>query len=434
MPGTLTQTPQRGCSDAPTTLFQPAPRYATASETSSRHLIDSDVHGTRKRSRYDGYFDTPSSASHTLAADPWTDNSLDYSRSSNVRSPPPLANDRYELAGGTESMDKFVRQNGIYDDYDQLEKQRGMWSTAATPSCGLQDQFQSVGMQSTPNGTKPWMLNQIMSIVGGVAGKLIHFCAVPFRGFQAGGGQAYPFEANGEVAAKLGLQDDPFIDQSTGPIKLAPPGNYPEDDYGVLSIESLENERPRMSKRLRTGENWVMVDKDGAMESRPASPRLSERRVPNHARSPSQIPRPLSRAGASTPVPKRPSLIPVSRRSTLDRKALHGASKAPTTGTYSTPRCYSRQSYGSPVMFENKTDKNKSNSPLPAESQRLINKMRREKLEDDARMRRMSSQMNTLLREAREALGSKFEVEVEYMDDGANDGDSYSGQTDLYRR
>lgn len=32
-------------------------------------------------------------------------------------------------------------------------------------------------------------------------------------------------------------------------------------------------------------------------------------------------------------------------------------------------------------------------------------------MEDDARMRRMSSQMSAMLREAREALGSKVEIE-----------------------
>lgn len=412
MPGLFTPPPPNSHANSRPYLFAPGPQYATASETTSRQVTDSDGHETRKRSRFNGDLEPPSSTSHAFSADHWSD-SLGFSRSSNARSPPPLANDRYELAGGMEGTDRFSRQNGDYDDYFQLEKQRGMWSMAASTPSGPQQQLQMDGIPA-PNGARPWKLNQIMSLVGGVAGKLFQFCTVPFRGFQAGGGQAYAFEANGEVAAKLGLQDDPFIDQSTGPIQQPVPGNYPEDDYGVLSIESIDNERPRMSKRLRMGENWVVVDKDGGMASRPASPRLSERRVPNHARSPSQIPRPVSRAGMSTPVPKRPSLIPVSRRSTMDRRSLHAAPKT-TPKAYGSPRAYSRQGYSSPVMFENRA--NKPQSPLPPESQRLINKMRREELEDDARMRRMSSQMSAMLREAREALGSRFEVEDEYMED-----------------
>lgn len=84
-------------------------------------------------------------------------------------------------------------------------------------------------------------------------------------------------------------------------------------------------------------------------------------------------------------------------------------------------RPYTRQSYASPTKYEDKTTSKLKNplpkSPLPKESQRLINKVRREELEEDARMRRMSSQMSAMLREAKEALGSKFEV-GNYGDDG----------------
>jgi hypothetical protein len=40
--------------------------------------------------------------------------------------------------------------------------------------------------------------------------------------------------------------------------------------------------------------------------------------------------------------------------------------------------------------------------------------MRREELEDDARLRRMSSQMSQMLREAQEALNSRFEPDGDY--------------------
>jgi hypothetical protein len=63
-------------------------------------------------------------------------------------------------------------------------------------------------------------------------------------------------------------------------------------------------------------------------------------------------------------------------------------------------------------MFEAKAKK----SPLPPDSQRLINKIKREEMEEDARMRRMSSQMSNMLKEAREALGSKVQVEYDEMD------------------
>jgi hypothetical protein len=82
----------------------------------------------------------------------------------------------------------------------------------------------------------------------------------------------------------------------------------------------------------------------------------------------------------------------------------------------------------------NEKERKKKKSPLLPESQRLINKMRREELEDDARMRRMSSQMSAMLREAREALGSKFEVSDEFMDDENVNDDLYTSGVPLFPR
>lgn len=231
----------------------------------------------------------------------------------------------------------------------------------------------------------------------------------------------FTIDSQEEIATRLGLQDDLFLHQAAGPVQQTAPGGFPQDDYGVMSIDSLQEERhdrPRMTKRLRTADNWVVVGDDGEMESRPSTPRLSERRVPDQPRSPSQIPRPSSRAAASTPLFKRPSLIPVSRRSTMEKRSFHGSAKA-VPSSHSRQRSYSRMSYGSPAMHEEKAKK--PASPLPKESQRLINKVRREEMEEDARLRRMSSQMSAMLREAKEALGSKFEVEDEYEDNGGYD-------------
>ena len=320
----------------------------------------------------------------------------------------------------------FMGQNGDYDDYFNLGNQRGMWSTPTSP-----DQLPGHLGPSTPDASKPWVLNQILSLVGGVAGKLVQFCTVPFRGFAAGGGQTYTFGSAGEVGRSNSSSDLFLHHGSAAAVQYRASDNFVDDNYGVQSIESLDSERPRMAKRLRTGENWVMVEQDGQTISRPSTPRLSERRLPNHAGSPSQIPRPMPRASMAI-TPKRPSLIPVSRRSTLDRKSFQITSKMASRPS-SRPRAYSRQSYGSPAMF--KDNDNANTSPLPPESQRLINKMRREELEDDARMRRMSSQMSAMLREAQEALGSKTDVEEEYVVGGASvDDEGYSEETLWFQR
>jgi hypothetical protein len=388
-------------------LFAPAPRLASTSETSGR-LVDSGGHEARKRSRNNN-LNTETPRSRAPPSHSWTNAPLAYSHFPDARSPPPLANDRYELAGGMERSG-FGGHNGDHDDYFQLQHQRGMWSAPATPVVGLQDHDRTPvnAVLSTPNDTKPWVFNQLLSIVGGVAGKLVQFCAVPFRGFSAGGGQAYTITSHGGIEATDGQ-----VDLFTGSSEAygLPAAIFPEEDYGVRSLDSVSSERPR-AKRLRTGENWVVVDQDGGMDSRPGTPRLSERRVPNHTKSPSQIPRPVSRAAGSTvnTTPKRPSLIPVSRRSTLDGRSFRQATTIPSN-SYTSPRSYGRQIYGSPSVFRNSDSIPPALSP---ESQHLVNKLRSEEIEEDDRMRRMSSQMDAMLREARQALGSKYEVEDDY--------------------
>ncbi|KAH7382578.1 hypothetical protein DE146DRAFT_623066 [Phaeosphaeria sp. MPI-PUGE-AT-0046c] len=411
MPGIFTPSPSRAYPPSRRSYFDADPRLSFATGASHQVINPDDAHETRKRSR-DNYTSQP------FMATTWNGSSLEHSRYTDTRSPPPLAHDRYQLAdGGMDRSQTFGRQAGDYDDYFQLQKQRGQWSVPPTPYNG-QKQMAMDGPPAAPSATKSW---SILGIVGGVAGKLFQFCTVPFRGFQAGGGQKYTVHSQEEIAARLGLVDDPFAHQRAGPVQHATPGKFPEDDYGVRSIESLgddSKDRPR-AKRLRTADAWVVVGDNGEEESRPSTPRLSERRIPALPRSPSQIPRPMSRAGACTPSLKRPSLIPVSRRSTVDRRSIHGSAKA-VSSAHTRQRSYSRLSYGSPAVPLEKAQK--PASPLPKESQRLIHKVRREEMAEDARMRRMSSQMSAMLREAKEALGSKFEIEDEYDDDGGYEG------------
>ena len=390
--------------------------FSVAGETSRRHVTDTSVHETPNRFRLNGGL---ASTSQHPAAEIWSDSSPFVSRILNDKSPPPLANDRYQLQGGMESTGLPSRGAGNYDDYFQLEKQRAMWSGATSPSSGVPNQSSSHEAPQASPESKPWMLNQIISLVGGVAGSLVQFCSRPFRGFQSGGGQAYTFGADGGIV-ETEQQMTPFVFGGAGSAatRTSLPGGFPEDNYGVLSVESVENERPRMSKRIKTGETWVMVDQNGGTESRPSTPRVSERRVPAHVKSPSQvslIPRPVSRASVnpneSTP-PPRPSLIPVSRRSNAERRLSLGRSGLPSTPS-STPRTYLRQSYGSPAL--SRDTKQLKKSPLLPESQRLITKMRQEELEDEARLRRMSSQMAQMLKEAQAALGSNYTLEDDHM-------------------
>jgi hypothetical protein len=331
------------------------------------------------------------------------------------------------LAGGSiEGTNSFTRQNGNYDDYFQLQTQRGMWSSPTSPSMQPMTLDQ---VASTPNAPSSWMVDSLFNLVGGVAGTLFKFCTVPFRGFQAGGGQSYDADAQIKIASRLGLHDEPEPEPSepAAPVQQIKFDGRPSpsNDYGVRSIESVDAERPRMPKRLRTEDAWVMVgtDEETAPITPTTTPRISERRMPApplYTPSPSQIPRPLSRMSA-TPVSRRPSLIPVSRRSGGTRTPLYSNSISSSKSTHNRQRSSSRLSFGSPGTHglgnQGKPDEKKKVSPLPPDSARLVSKLRREEMEDDARIRRMSSQMSAMLKEAREALGSSIEIEDDDDDD-----------------
>ncbi|KAF3043657.1 hypothetical protein E8E12_004849 [Didymella heteroderae] len=382
-----------------------AARFSFTSKT-SRQVIDADNHETRKRRN--GDYETSSIRGFT--AQPWTGSSSAFSH---FESPAPLAHDRYTLAGGSiEGTNSFTRQTGNYDDYFNLQTQRGMWSSPTSPSM----QPMTIDrVASTPNAPSSWMVDSLFSLVGGVAGTLFKFCTVPFRGFQAGGGQSYDADAQIKIASKLGLHDEPEPSEPAAPVQQIKFDTRPSpsDDYGIRSIESVDAERPRMPKRLRTEDAWVMVGTDEETTASPViTPRTSERRMPApsmYTPSPSQIPRPLSRMSA-TPASKRPSLIPVSRRSGGARTPLYSNSISNSKSNHTRQRSYSRLSFGSPGT-PGKPEEKKKISPLPPDSQKLVSRIRREEMEDDARMRRMSSQMSAMLREAREALGSKVEIE-----------------------
>ncbi|KAF2999908.1 hypothetical protein E8E13_008722 [Curvularia kusanoi] len=381
---------------------EPAPRFTFAAETPGRQVIDGN-HETRKRRN--GDYDISSIRGFT--AQPWTGTPSAFTHS---ESPAPLAHDRYTLAGGSiEDTNNLTRQNGNYDDYFNLQSQRGMWSSPTSPTMQPLDR-----VAPTANVPNSWVVDSLLNIVGGVAGKLFQFCTVPFRGFQAGGGQGYDADAQIKIASKLGLHDEPEPSEPAAPVQHIRFNPHPNDDYGVRSIDSVDAERPRMPKRLRTEDAWVMVGQDEEPASSPiVTPQVSERRMAPrmYTPSPSQIPRPLSRASA-TSGSRRPSLIPVSRRSGAARTPVYGNSGVSYAKSHNRQRSYSRLSFGSPATSESEK---KKTGPLPADSQRLVSKLRKEEMEDEARMRRMSSQMTAMLKEAREALGSK--VEVEYDDD-----------------
>ncbi|KAF2452725.1 hypothetical protein BDY21DRAFT_358170 [Lineolata rhizophorae] len=279
-------------------------------------------------------------------------------------------------------------------------------------------------------------------LVFSFAGKVWEFCRNgAFKGFYAGGGKGYevrpslPPSASAPEQAAAGqtimpvqsrssvwedVTDEAWEQQpgeandgeerSSTPV----PGQDVEDHFEARAERQRQQETPpRPTKRLHTdnGASWVMVSRDTERESRQSSPRLSARKTPalgsmsNHR---THLPRPVTSRASS-----RRSIIPVPRRQSavngMGSPVVHQAAKPPS---YATPR--------SPVLSPGG-----KGTPMSAEAQRYAAKLKKEEREADESIRRLNQQLKAMIKEGREALGTKIEIEGpldDDMDEGFLDG------------
>ena len=58
---------------------------------------------------------------------------------------------------------------------------------------------------------------------------------------------------------------------------------------------------------------------------------------------------------------------------------------------------------------------------MSPEAQKFVAKLRRKEAEEDREMTRLNAKLQAMIREGKEALGTKIEVEDYYEDDGDDD-------------
>lgn len=366
------------------------PRYAAGTASSS----------SRKRARPNSGRASLATPSYTTATptSPWT-NVASSAESSIMRSdcasPPPLANVKYTIAGGldtpTQTAESYFGRD--YNDAD-LGVTRRWKDLSVTTKPTTQPVEAPVVLGGDRNGqgryqdsqsetrTQSWG-NFVFTIVGGVAGKMWEFCKVgTFTGFYAGGGEGYHVNDSekAQVRRRSTWEDvddtrvpDPF-DRSATPV----PGQYPEDD----EIE-WPSSRPAKRQHTDSGKGWVMVP-EGLDYSTPA-PRQPSRRTTT-AGTPT---------AARPPLVSRRSLVPVSRR-------VSGVSHAASPAVQR-PAMASHKRSTSDITPVNTT-------PLSPEAQRYIVEKRREERQADASIRRLNDQLKAMIKEGREALGTKIDI------------------------
>lgn len=200
------------------------------------------------------------------------------------------------------------------------------------------------------------------------------------------------------------------------------PGQFPDEDFIPDYMSRDHNTSPRPAKKIQRikgeGElraSWVLVS--STPSSRERSPfRIAARKVPT-ASSPERRPATASARPVTSKAGRRP-ILPASRPSLTSlagSPVLHPSRPA----SFASPR-----SPGATPI--------KSGKVLSPEAKLYAAKVRKRELEDDASIKRFNQQLKAMIKEGKEALGTKVEVDDEVggmVDEGYAEGEYFATKT-----
>ncbi|KAL2193639.1 hypothetical protein P885DRAFT_72028 [Corynascus similis CBS 632.67] len=392
---------------------------------------------------------------------------------------------RYTLAGQISTIPAEPpkgAENGQLEDsvYSDVDYRRAL-GPKTIPATQSPSEQASPSVAANAPGLGTWSLFSLQTI-GDMVGKVWEFCKKgAFRGFQAGGGQKYS-ENGATVTETMGDPWVPERDATFHPVDESPMEQYapsysPQGAQSPLSpayhdLSTLESTPLPAAKRRQVSanndelRNWVVVDEPRnqpprqfaaevrAAAARPsglARPRTgyysqtsvsSHRRITtpsarftggpafsvqsasrpslriSHAGSPNLTPREAASFASprSSPISSMtPSRIPLgSHRRKHSSASVSSISAAATTTATSHSR---RQS----IVPKRPSDIEAISPRLDAEARQLAQRKLAAERDTDARVDAFNAQLLSMIRQGREALGTKVEVEME-MDDGIEIG------------
>jgi hypothetical protein len=376
-------------------------------------------------------------------------------------SPQPFVNTRYALAGGmdtpslaaardaelgTESYNDVGYRRSLGDVERPTTTQIGLFGEHEGPSLFPMEQDFGREANGRPRyGDSPrtaaWSKTAI-SVAGAVVGKVWEFCrnsTAIFSGFHAGGGTGYRLNPEDTARNFEVIEEEKHGYNGDGRESTPLPGQYPTEELefigDYMDHPTPDNTPPRASKRRQVSynsnptpntenelaKNWVVVPPTMSTPSKSQVRGLARYSMPTSSSSArrsvmANTSRPASRAAFSTAPRVKPHLT--SRVSHAGSPALNPARGA----SYASPRhspstsisgskipivATSNARVGSPsrVMA--------ADSPAAKEAARWAALKRKEEREQDESLRRLDRQLKDLIREGKEALGTKIEVEIE---------------------
>ncbi|KAL9638398.1 MAG: hypothetical protein Q9164_001576 [Protoblastenia rupestris] len=337
-----------------------------------------------------------------------------------LESPPSLANTQYKLAGGLDTP--TARATSYFEPREQCDSKQRMhgargsrdWdpmesdvSLPQTPLALAHERNGQPRIAKSPNIRDG--LGNVIYRFAGIAGKVLENWTTAFRGFYAGGGQGYeinPTAQTGFGTAWPVTGQDTFGSREESGIPPTP-GGFPPEDF-IPDYMSQDHSTPhRATKRNKINSatddstaKWVMVG--STTSSRETSPaRLSQRKVPASCGA--------TRRTASK-FTRRP-ILPASRPSLSSFAGSPGLRS--DCASFASPRS---AEIASPIR----------ESPVSVEVQRHAARLRKKEAEEDANLKRFNKQLKVMIREGKEALGTKFEVEeIEVDEETVNGGDVF---------
>ena len=354
-----------------------------------------------------------------------------------TESPAPLANEQYKLAGGLDTPNAKMSLEHDYFNSGAAEVhfRTGQIIPSPIPSnqygCSDRTHFASA-LTRERNGhprvvTSPNIrdgLGRTLYHVAGMAGKVLEFCRdTAFRGFFAGGGTGYELKgaattqskATGEQSVWHQVEEKDLTFWRDSEVVGTPvPGRFPEEDF-IPDYMSQDHSSPiqvRAAKRVQRekgaepgiGENWMIVgERTTPSTSRGSSPsRLSTRKTPTSIASSNR--RTAPRLGRRPILPaSRPSLTSYagSPGMRLDRPASYASPRSPTAFA------------GGVATASHVSPKHETSSPVSVEVQKHAARIRRRELEEEKNLSRFNQQLKAMIKEGKEALGTRIEVEDE---------------------
>ncbi|KAF5860399.1 hypothetical protein ETB97_001618 [Aspergillus alliaceus] len=218
--------------------------------------------------------------------------------------------------------------------------------------------------QNNGNDLQPAPVRWSRAVMDAV-GKVWDFCwSGAFRGFYAGGGRGYSMTA-GDPSVSLGPDDHLWQQPTTEKHDLtsAPSGAHDWNESAPLSSEHPDDDLHH---------NWVVVGRDEyGFEASPSTRKRIHRRTSSYGH--------------------------LRRRQPVKRSFVSHPSSMSAKSHFSTPA-------------------KPRESPVSVETQRYMAQMRRMEQEEDASLARLNRQLQAMIKEGKQALGTRVEVD-DFMED-----------------